>query len=213
MFSLAVLSDVAGSILMKKNKLSEKQAHSILTSLRKLLERGPWNKSAFLRVLGNKIQKTHDDFASSAGRSQQAKLHESTQNNKKQELLETQQAVFVALYSSDGANIQAWEKILTNLPRQSISRPVYGEEEAINKVFKARGNPLNEAYVVMHVAREAILTTPMDKTPKDRFGTELLTLKDKALVHEHIIRFVHASGVYMYKKGRLIKIPEANIEG
>jgi intracellular multiplication protein IcmQ len=213
MFSLAVLSDVAGSILMKKNKLSEKQVHSILTSLRELLERGPWNNSAFLRVLGKKIQKTHDDFAVSAGRSQQAELHESTQHNKKQELLETQQEVFVALYSSDGANIQAWEKILTNLPRQSISRPVYAEEEAIKNVFKERRNPLNEAYVVMYITRDAILPTPMDKTPKDRFGTDLLTLKDKALVLEHMIRFVHASGVYTYKKGRLIKIPEANTDG
>ena len=90
---------------------------------------------------------------------------------------------------------------------------MYGEEEAINKVFKARGNPLNEAYVVMHVAREAILTTPMDKTPKDRFGTELLTLKNKALALENMIRFVHATGVYRYKKGRLIKIPDANTDG
>lgn len=198
---------------MEKNKLSEKQVHTILTSLRELLERGPWNKSAFLRVIGKKLQKTYDDFAVRAGRAEQAELHQSTQHNTKQELLETQQEVFIALYSSDGANIQSWEKILTNLPRQSISRAVYAKEDAIKHVFKERRNQLNEAYVVMFVTRDAILPTPMDKTPKDRFGTELLTLKDKALVLDNVIRFVHATGVYTYKKGRLIKIPEVNTDG
>lgn len=199
---------------MKKNKLSEKQVHAILASLRELLEREPWNNSAFLRVLGKKIQKIHDDFASRAARSQQAKRDQATQQyGTKQELLETQQEVFVALYSSDGGNLQAWEQILTNLPRQSISRAVYADEKAIKHVFKERRNNLNEAYVVMHIARDAILPMPIDKISKDRFGAELLTLKDKALMLENIVFFVHATGIYKYKTGRLIKIPDMHTHG
>lgn len=198
---------------MKKNKLSEKQVHAILASLRELLERGPWNKSAFLRVLGKKIQKSYDDLAERAGRAEQAKVHKTTEQKKTQEPSETQQEIFVALYASDGGNLESWEKILMNLPRQAISRPVYAEKKAIQNAFKERRNHLNEAYVVIYVMRDAILPTASDKTPKDRFGTELLTLKNKALLHENIIRFVHATGVYEYKKGRLIKMPDANLDG
>ncbi|MDF1684129.1 MAG: Dot/Icm secretion system protein IcmQ [Legionellaceae bacterium] len=198
---------------MKKNKLSEKQVNAVLTSLRELLERGPWSNSAFLRVLGKKLQKGHDDFAERAGRAEQANLHKATEHQKTQEPSETQQEVFIALYASDGGNLESWEKILINLPKQAISRPVYAEKDAIQRVFKQRRNHLNEAYVVMYVARDAILPTPIDKTPKDRFGTELLTLKNKALRLENMIRFVHATGVYMYKKGRLIKMPDANLDG
>ena len=198
---------------MEKNKLSEKQVNAILTSLRELLERGPWNKSAFLRVIGKKLQKTHDDFSARvgcAGRAEQAGLHQATQHKMKQEPLETQQEVFVALYSSDGANLESWEKILTNLPRQSVSRPVYAEEKAIEKVFKERRSHLNEGYVAMYITRNTVLPTPIDKTPKDRFGTDLLTLKAKALVLDNVMRFVHATGVYTYKKGRLIKTAHVN---
>jgi len=206
MFSLAVLSDVAGSVFMNKYKVSEKQAHAVLTSLRELLDKGPWKHSAFLRVIGKKIQKIHDDFAARAGRAQQIESHhQSIQHDQQQKRLETQQEVFVALYSSQGSDLESWEKILMNLPRQAVSRPVYAEEEAIQRVFKERRNQLNEAYVAMYIDRDTILPTPMDKIPKDRFGTDLLILKNNALKHENIIYFVHASGVYTYQKGRLKK--------
>lgn len=198
---------------MKKNKVSDKQVNAVLASLRDLLERGPWSNSAFLRVLGKKLQKGHDEFAERAGRAEQAKFHKTTEHKQTQGPSETQQEVFVALYTSDGGNLESWEKILINLPRQAISRPVYAEKQAIEKVFKERRNHLNEAYVMMYVARDAILPTAMDKTLKDRFGTELLTLKNKALMLENIIRFVHATGEYRYKKGRLIRMPDANIDG
>lgn len=192
---------------MKKNKLSDKQTHAILTSLRELLERGPWANSAFLRVLGKKIQKIHDDFSARVESARQGSSHQSAQHNLKQEPSETQKEVFVALYSSDGANLESWEKILINLPRQTISRPVYGEEEAIQKILKDKKTPVNDAYVVIYIDQASLLITTPDKTPKDRFGTELLTLKNKALSLDQMLRFVHTSGVYTYKKGRLIKVP------
>ncbi|MDF1826789.1 MAG: Dot/Icm secretion system protein IcmQ [Legionellaceae bacterium] len=198
---------------MKKNKLSEKQVHTVLDALRELLEQGPWNNSAFLRVLGKKIQKSHDDFAERAGRAAQTENHQTTQHKKIQAPSETQQEVFIALYASDGGKLESWEKILANLPQQAVSRPVYADQKAIEKAFKERRNHLNEAYVAIYIMRDFILPTPMDKTPKDRFGTELLTLKNKALALDNIMRFVHASGEYQYKKGRLIKMPDANSAG
>jgi len=194
---------------MKKNKFSDKQLNVILKSLRELLERGSWNTSAFLRVIGKKLQKVHDDFAARVHNAQQGFSHASAQDSMQHMPLETQQEIFIALYASDGANIQSWEKILMNLPRQAISRPVYAEATAIQHVFKERKSHLNEAYVVMYINRDAILPTPLDKTPKDRFGTDLLTLKNTALSLDNVIRFVHASGIYTYNKGRLTKVLDA----
>ena len=199
---------------MKKNKLSvsEKQTHAILTSLRELLERGPWANSAFLRVLGKKIQKIHDDFSTRVDSTHQSLSHKSAQHHLTQKPSETQKEVFVALYSSDGANLESWEKILVNLPRQTVSRPVYSEEEAIKKIFKDKKKPVNDAYVVMYIDQNALLMMAGDKAPKDRFGTELLTLKAKALSLDHMLRFVHTSGVYTYQKGRLIKVPKVQVD-
>ena len=44
-----------------------------------------------------------------------------------------------------------------------------------------------------------------DKTPVDKLGKPLLTLKDKSLSLDNINRFVHITGTYQYGQGRLVK--------
>lgn len=190
---------------MKKNKLSEKQINVVLDSLRELVEQGPWHKSAFLRVIGKKLQKIQDNFIERVGGARQHTALQSLAQHAQPARGTTQKEIFIGLYSSDGTNLQSWEQILQNLPRQAISRPVYAKEADIQKIVKEKKNRINEGYVVMYVNQQAILPTPLDKTPKDKFGTVLLTLRDKALSLDNIVRFVHATGVYAYRKGRLIQ--------
>jgi intracellular multiplication protein IcmQ len=190
---------------MKNNKLSEQQIKAILDAFHEALDHGPWASSALLRVLGKKLQGLSDKFEDEVGLEQNALTQEESEHHTQKKPQDMQQEVFVGLYSSDGTSLRSWEHILVNLPRQMISRPVYTHEEDIKQAIRARDNPMNEGYVAIYINKANILTMPEDRTPKDRLGTSLLTLKDKSLLLDHIIRFVHMTGVYSYTRGRLVK--------
>lgn len=187
-----------------KNEWSKEQTDAILNALDALVEQGGWNSSEFLRVIGKKLRAIRDDFSSRAVVLSPDKSKITSHLANRVALRSGQQEVFVALYSADGANLQAWERIVINLPKQMISRPIYGNEEDINQAIRAKENKVNEAYVAVYVAQGDVL--PMgDKTPLDKLGQSLLTLKDKSLNLENINRFIHSSGIYQYAHGRLVK--------
>ncbi|KTC68123.1 IcmQ protein [Legionella birminghamensis] len=188
---------------MKEN-LGDKQAEDILKALDEAIESGPWEESNFLRVIGKNLREIRENYSRSLSSS-------SAKNNSNATLLNRvalrsgQQEVFIALYSSEGNNLQSWERILANLPRQVISRPIYTDEENVKFMIKSKENKLNEAYISVFINQSDILLLSADKTPQDKFGKPLLTLKDRAINLENINRFVHYSGTYKYMKGRLIK--------
>ncbi len=190
---------------MRKNKLSDEQINVILGAFQDALEHGPWASSALLRVLGKKLQGIYDSFEADVGSEKAALSKKESEHHSRRQPLETQQEVCVALYSSDGANLKSWEQILINLPRQMVSRPVYEKEEAIKKAIRSRKKQINEGYVVIYVDKNNILSVPEDRAPQDRLGTTLLTLKDKSLSLDQVVRFVHMGHVYTYSRGRLTK--------
>ncbi|MDF1645973.1 MAG: Dot/Icm secretion system protein IcmQ [Legionellaceae bacterium] len=197
---------------MTKNKLSEQQIKALLGAFQDTIEHGPWASSALLRVLGKKLQSIYDGFETDVGLDKQAVAKKESEHHSQKKPSDSQQEVFVALYSSDGANLKSWEQILINLPRQMVSRPIYEKEEEIKQAIRSRENPVNEGYVVIYINRSNVLSMPIDRTPKDRLGTPLLTLKDKSLSLDYIVRFMHVSGVYTYTRGRLIKDLPMNTE-
>lgn len=191
---------------MKKQKLSDSQITAVLTAFRHALDNGPWTRSALLRVLGKKLRSIYETLEKKAGAEDKASAHRKQQAERTQEqMATTHQEAFVALYSSDGTNLKSWEHLLANLPKQIVSRPIYANETDIKQAIKARPNRNNEAYVAIYIDRASMLTLPPDRAPKDRLGTALLTLKDNALLPQHILRFVHATGEYTYQNGRLVK--------
>jgi intracellular multiplication protein IcmQ len=75
----------------------------------------------------------------------------------------------------------------------------------VKSFIKSKQNRFNEAYVAIYVNQTDILTVDSDKIPLDKFGKPLLSLKNRSLCLDNITRFVHLSGVYHYRKGRLVK--------
>lgn len=190
---------------MKENQLSDEQIDAILNAFRDAIDNGPWATSAFLRVLGKKLQEIFDEFESHVDVHQEAVAAKKEEHHSRKKPTESQQEVFIALYSSDGANFKTWEHIISNLPKQLVSRPVYEAEEPLKNAIRARENAVNEGYVVAYIPASSILAMPEDRMAKDKFGNILLSLKDKALSLEHVVRFVHVSGIYAYTHGRLVK--------
>lgn len=189
-----------------KDKLDESEASKILKALDEALEKGPWTESNFLRVIGKNLQEIRDKYAeeiekNAAGFGSAKKQAELLQRSGQRE-------VFIALYSSEGSQLHSWERILANLPRQIISRPVYSEEEDLKFIIKSKENKYNEAYVAIFINENDLLQLSADKIPIDKFGKQLMALKDRAVHLENITRFVHISGNYSFSKGHLHKLTQ-----
>lgn len=186
-------------------KSTKEQVEAVLQALNKALEVGPWKETTFLRVIGKNLQKIRDDL--------QNQLNPTTtvESKKSANLLDRvaarsgQKEIFISLYAAGGDTIQIWERLIANLPKQVISRPIYANEEDVREHIRFKANNMNEAYISIFIKNEDILDVPSEKIPKDRFGKPLLILKDKSIELENISRFVHAFGVYSYHKGRLTK--------
>lgn len=188
-------------------RLSDEQNARILKALNKAIEEGPWEKSNFLRMVGKNLTAIRDDFLTRLGAKSEHELKNESQLANKMALRSSQLEIFISLYSSDGINIQSWERIVANLPKQTISRPIYSNEENLKEVLKLKDNKNNEAYVAIFIDKQDILSLAPDKVPKDKLGTSLLSLKDRTLNLENISRFVHVTGSYQFLRGRLVKMP------
>ena len=188
-----------------KDELTEQQTDDILMALDEAIENGPWDESNFLRVIGKDLREIRDGFVEQLNAPGQEKSRLASHLANRIALRCGQQEIFIALYSFDGSNIQSWERILMNLPKQMISRPIYANEEDVKAIIKTKENKNNEAYVSMYISQNDILALSPDKTPLDKLGKSLLSLKDKSLSLDNINFFVHQTGTYQYKQGRLIK--------
>jgi len=188
-----------------KNELSDKQNAAILKALEEAIETGPWDDSNFLKLIGKNLRDIRDKFNNQVNAPEHEKVQLETKLRNKEAAWVGQQQIFVALYSADGNNLSSWERILMNLPRQMISRPIYSNEEDIQAIIRTKENKINEAYVAIYVKQSDILTLSVDKTPVDKLGKSLLSLKDKALVLDNIVRFIHLKSSYRYHYGKLIK--------
>lgn len=190
-----------------KDKLSDEQNEAILQALNKAIDEGPWDASNFLKMLGKNLIGIRDDFLNQLGASTQAQLKAQTHLENQMAKRSNQQEIYVSLYSADGSNLQSWERIVTNLPRQMISRPIYANEDDVKELVRLKENKVNEAYVAIYINKDDILFLSPDKTLMDKRGKPLLSIKDKTLYLENISRFVHLSGVYQWVKGRLEQMP------
>ena len=188
-----------------KDILSDEQNEKILKALDEALKNGPWDQSNFLRAIGKNLNSVREDFASQMGTRTKAQIQADTHYANRMALRSGQQEVFVSLYSADGSNIQSWERIVTNVPRQMISRPIYADEEHIKTMIKTKENKQNEAYIAIYINQSAIIPLTPDKALADKLGHPLLSLKDKTLDLDNISRFVHISGVYQLHRGHLTK--------
>lgn len=191
-----------------KETLTEPQVRAILQSLDDALEKGPWEKSSFLRVIGKNLQEIRDNLSQEIEKSFASSEAVLQKNEGRPRLQKDQKEVFISLYSTDGTHMISWERILANLPKQIISRPIYSDEEGAQTHIKSKENKFNEAYVAIIVNESDILKLSVDKTSVDKFGKPLLALKDRAILLENVSRFVHVSGDYHYSKGHLHKIVE-----
>lgn len=177
----------------------------ILKALNEAIEKGPWEHNLFFRGIGKKLKDARDRFQRELGLDELLKSQErSAEDVAVADLNFTE--VYISLYQSEGANMQKWASVVGSLVGHSISRPVYKNEDDIQSAIRAKEYKLNDGYVAARVRNNLILKPYGDKQPLDRFGRELLILREDAVQLENILYFVHVSGRYMFDKGTLTKV-------
>jgi intracellular multiplication protein IcmQ len=189
-----------------KDKLSEEQLKAILKALDSAVDEGPWEESNFLRVIGKKLREIRDQFANNVEFPGKDKNKVSSHLANRVALRSGQREIFIALYSSTGIKIQSWAHIIANLPKQSVSRAIYANEQDVKDFIRAKENPNYHGYVSIYVNQNDILSTTPEKTPVDKLGKSLLSLKGNVIKIDNITRFEHATGTYQYSGGRMVKI-------
>jgi intracellular multiplication protein IcmQ len=181
----------------------------LLKSLEKAIKEGPWDESAYLSNIGKKLKEYHyrvkealegletDDHEKSSQASDLA--HRIAQRAGQTE-------IFISLYNAQGNDLAKWAKLLMGLQAQAVSRPIYASEDDVRAVIRSKAHKQNEAYVVVYVDKDKIIQLAEDVLPRDKLNHVLLTLKDGAVKPQQVVRFMHASGRYVFKDNRLVRL-------
>ena len=177
----------------------------ILKALNEAIEKGPWEHNLFFRGIGKKLRDARDRFQRELGLDELLKAEESGAADAA-EIDHNYTEVYISLYQSEGANMQKWASVIGSLVGHSISRPVYRKEDDIQAAIRAKDYKLNDGYVAVRIKNNLILKPYGDKPRLDRFGRELLILREDAVLLENIIYFEHVSGRYTFSKGILTKV-------
>lgn len=182
------------------------KAKKTLQALDEALVAGPWNESSFIIMMNKKLRIIRDDLAAKIAKYEEGETDSPEYLAHRAHLSASHKLVYISLYSLEGINITSWERIIANLQRQIVSRPVYFNEEDVQNIIKTKEKKINEAYVAFYVNEADILDINRDKIPVDKLGKPMLVLKDNAINLENIEYFVHLSGKYRYARGRLIEL-------
>ena len=181
----------------------------ILKALDEAIEKGPWEHNLFFRGIGKKLRDIRDRFERELGLGElRNQLSGSSDKRNAAPTVTTSDqftTVYISLYQAEGSNLQKWASVITNLTDNAISRPVYKNEEDIQAAIRAKEYKLNDGFIAVNVPHETLVKPFGDKPPLDRFGRELLVLKENAVKIENILYFVHVSGRYTLRGNTLVR--------
>jgi intracellular multiplication protein IcmQ len=181
-----------------KTSLSPDQVKNIQDAIKKMLSSDAWDKAVVLRVIRQQLQVLSDKFDKAALEAfAPEELAALVTHDEKQ-------LVFISVYASEGKNLEAWQRLIMNLPRQYISRPIYAREEDAQYAARNKGIAMNEGYVAIWVDKSNIMPSSNQLFDlKDKFQHALITLKDRAIDLNNIEFFWVNSIQYTFQNGRL----------
>jgi intracellular multiplication protein IcmQ len=186
-------------------EITKEDVDKLLQSLNHVVEVGPWAASNFLQAIGKNIKDIRDKFAADIRAIEESHLQISAPSSGTTVDYSGMKEVFIGLYSSDGTNLQSWTRILLNLPRQVISRPVYENEVDVKAMIRTKENINNEAYVAVYIKQSDIIKVEPDKAAVDRLGKHLILLLDNAINLKNIRYVIHRNVRYRYVQEQLIQ--------
>lgn len=183
--------------------LSNQQQVAIIKELTAAADDSVWSKSKFLTVIGKKITILRDEFKKLTTPNTAVYMEKKSQNVAS---AVSMTKIYISLYCSKGVTINNWLAILTALPAQLVSRPIYLEESQVVDFLRSRPNKDNEAYIAVEIPSNSLVQLVQDKIPLDKLGHQLATIKGRPLNKYFTGTFIHVTGKYRYADCKLTKI-------
>ena len=198
---VAKYSDLTEKELLVANEL-------LLSRLGVVLSSHDWKETLFLQVNERKIQEIVestqsmiDAFNKTVSPSVHAGSLDATPSSA---VVSThkegaeQVRIFISLFVNEGASIENWEAAVLGLQSYTFGRPVYEEKQHCEELLRSKSDLRNEGYAVIDVDADMIIRRPNNASLKDKFGNELLTLRQGAISLRNIKGFVHGDNTAFY---------------
>jgi len=185
------------------------EVETIQKMLQECLSLPEWQKSNYLKLTHQRLEEVSKELQEAIDRvtQQNTKIIQETSTEHP-----NQQLVYISIYSAIGKNIEAWERVLMNLPRQYVSRPTYLNERDAQYAARFKGNLQNEAYVAVWVNQSDII---QDLGLKDKFDRPLIGLKDRAVSLKNIEYLWNSSMLFKWTNNHLLmdrQVPDLSAE-
>lgn len=194
------------AMMYKQDEIDQAQIDKILFALDDAIEKGPWDKSNFLKIVGAGLRELQEKMRREFAQTTVVKASMKTARMAEAARNESDQLVYVAIYSTEGTNLSSWERVLNNLPKQIVSRPIYTNEEDARQIIRTKENRNNEAYALVRIRAQDIIPLNTEKMPVDKLGKPLITIKDKSITIDHIEKLFHNDIYYRFYQGRLLVV-------
>lgn len=171
---------------------------AVIKAVDRIEASGDWQQSAFLKNSFDSLKKCREQA--------QTLYMQLTGKNLLQQdmkvLSANQTRCFISLYQSQGHDLKLWALQLMSIENHIVGRPIYRNEEDVQKVMRLKLSQTQEAYAVLAVENHKIIE--QGKKRVDRIGNELLTLPAGSVKTENILEFVHVGRRYRLNKGVLV---------
>jgi intracellular multiplication protein IcmQ len=190
-----------------QKKLLEDYLQKFHDTYREMLSNEHWQDSPMLKLLHEKLSKVIDEFDDLIGIAHSVKADHETEDSfdraahfKSQDM----QLIFIYLYTSEGKMLDAWERVLSNISKQYISRPIYASEEDAQGAAQFSPILINAGYVAVWVKKSALIEEDDAHQIKDKLGKRLISLKDRSVNLENMEYFWNNYMLYDWKDGKLV---------
>lgn len=188
---------------MAREKDYKEIRKKILESLEKAINQGSWESSdsLFIRNIGKRLIEIHSRAAKALSVNE-APLSVAAAKNRIEQ--DGHIRVYISIYQADGINLESWRTTIKGLTEYTISRPIYKQEAHIKSLMGAKIDSQCSAYVCVDVKESDIVPAHAGKPIQDKFGHELLTLREGSVKLENIVEFVHQGRVYNLAQDELV---------
>ena len=178
---------------MNANQLRTK----LLQTLDHIIQNGRWEGNLFLKNIQKKLQQMRADLSAKIEAEEEKPL---LMTDTSLQAREGYELVYIEIYQAACENLDNWLSTIKNLSTHYVSRPIYRDESYVQELVRSKRSR-TDAYVAVWVKSGNIILQP---GVRDRFGHELLKLKEGSVENSNIVRFSHDKIVYNYKDNALI---------
>jgi intracellular multiplication protein IcmQ len=163
-------------------KLTLEEVQKVQEIMNQLLGENEWEQATYLKILREELQKIYTAFNLLAS---QAYAQVNEEAEAQTHILNFDKTnyklVYISVYSSEGENLDSWQRILFNLPKQFITRAIYENEYDAQDAIKLAPVFVNAAYVAIWVDKNLILSSEDYPPQFDKMGHQLINLRDRAV--------------------------------